>query len=104
MSAGRAPLQYYPAMPDNKLIGDCQVTSYTTRPATLADAPTIARIYSEGIADRIATFETETRTPAQILEWLRPGTLILVAEVEKHVVAFAASFSIQHETVLRGHW
>ncbi len=68
------------------------MTSYTTRPATLADAPAIARIYSEGIADRIATFETETRTPAQILEWLRSGTLILVAEVEKHVVAFAASF------------
>jgi len=44
------------------------VTSYTTRLATLADAPAIARIYSEGIADRIATFETEPRTSAQILE------------------------------------
>ena len=44
------------------------MTSYTTRPATLADAPAIARIYSEGIADRIATFETEPRTSAQILE------------------------------------
>jgi hypothetical protein len=68
------------------------VTSYTTRPATLADAPAIARIYSEGIADRIATFETETRTSAQILEWFRPGTLIVVAEAEKDIAAFAASF------------
>lgn len=68
------------------------MTSYTTRPASLADAPAIARIYSEGIADRIATFETETRTSAQILEWFRPGTLIVVAGAEKGIAAFAASF------------
>ena len=68
------------------------MTSYTTRPATLADAPAIARIYSEGIADRIATFETEPRTSAEILEWFRPGTLIVVAGAEKGIAAFAASF------------
>ena len=68
------------------------MTSYTTRPATIADTPALARIYSEGIADRIATFETETRTSAQILEWFRPGTLIVVAGAEKGIAAFAASF------------
>jgi L-amino acid N-acyltransferase YncA len=36
------------------------------RSATLDDAPAIARIHNEGIADRIATFETEPRTPAQV--------------------------------------
>jgi len=77
---------------DDNSIGVARVTSYTTRPATLADAPAIARIYSEGIADRIATFETETRTSAQILEWFRPGTLIVVAGAEKGIAAFAASF------------
>jgi phosphinothricin acetyltransferase len=37
-----------------------------TRLAQAADAEAIARIYSQGIAERIATFETEPRTPAQI--------------------------------------
>src|SRR5437667_285899 len=38
----------------------------TTRVATPADAGAIAAIYNEGIADRIATFETEPRTAQQI--------------------------------------
>ena len=37
-----------------------------TRLATPADAPAIAAIYNEGIADRVATFETEPRTAAQL--------------------------------------
>jgi L-amino acid N-acyltransferase YncA len=32
----------------------------------LSDAGAIARIYSEGIADRIATFETEPRSAADV--------------------------------------
>jgi phosphinothricin acetyltransferase len=36
------------------------------RVATPGDAAAIATIYNEGIADRIATFETEPRTPAQL--------------------------------------
>jgi phosphinothricin acetyltransferase len=36
------------------------------RLATPADAEAIAAIYNEGIADRIATFETEPRTPQQL--------------------------------------
>ena len=38
----------------------------TTRLATIADAAAIARIYNQGIEERIATFETEPRTAAQI--------------------------------------
>ncbi len=37
-----------------------------TRLATTADAAAIAAIYNEGIADRIATFETEPRTTQQL--------------------------------------
>ena len=37
-----------------------------TRLATSADAAAIAAIYNEGIADRVATFETEPRTPEQL--------------------------------------
>jgi L-amino acid N-acyltransferase YncA len=46
------------------------VGSLTTRLATLADAPAIARIYNQGIEDRIATFETEPRTDRQIADQL----------------------------------
>src|SRR5206468_4392461 len=38
----------------------------TTRLAAPEDAAAIAAIYNEGIADRIATFETEPRTAQQI--------------------------------------
>jgi phosphinothricin acetyltransferase len=64
-----------------------------TRPATPADAAAIAEIYNQGIAERIATFETEPRTPAQIAAWLKPGHLVIVAAVEgRGPVAFAVSF------------
>ena len=42
------------------------MTTLSARIATVEDAAAIARIYNEGIADRIATFETEARTPAQV--------------------------------------
>ena len=38
----------------------------TVRLATASDAEAIARIYNQGIEDRIATFETEPRTAQQI--------------------------------------
>jgi phosphinothricin acetyltransferase len=41
-----------------------------TRLAGPGDAEAIARIYNEGIADRIATFETEPRTVEQIVRTL----------------------------------
>jgi phosphinothricin acetyltransferase len=41
-------------------------TDLTTRLATLADASAIARIYNQGIEERIATFETEPRSITQI--------------------------------------
>ena len=44
------------------------MAEWNTRAATLADAAAIATIYNEGIADRIATFETEPRSAAQIAE------------------------------------
>jgi L-amino acid N-acyltransferase YncA len=41
------------------------------RIATLDDAAAIAEIYNQGIADRVATFETEPRSAGDQLEWLR---------------------------------
>ncbi len=43
----------------------------TTREAQAADAADIARIYNEGIADRLATFETEPRSAERIGAALR---------------------------------
>ena len=64
-----------------------------TRAANLEDAVAIAEIYNQGIADRVATFETEPRTPAQIAEWFKAGHLIMIAEADgTGAVAFAAAF------------
>jgi L-amino acid N-acyltransferase YncA len=64
-----------------------------TRAATLADAAAIAAIYNEGIADRVATFETEPHSAGQIAEWFTGRQLVIVAEIEETgSVAFAASF------------
>jgi len=68
-------------------------TGLRTRAATPADAAAIAAIYNEGIADRIATFETEPRSAGQIAEWFGGRRFVIVAETENaESVAFAASF------------
>jgi phosphinothricin acetyltransferase len=40
------------------------------RPAVDDDADTICRIYNHGIEDRVATLETELRTPDERRQWL----------------------------------
>lgn len=40
------------------------------REATAGDASAIARIYNQGIEDRVATLETELRTPEERAAWL----------------------------------
>jgi len=40
------------------------------RPATLDDAAAICTIYNQGIEDRIATLETELRTPEERRRWM----------------------------------
>jgi len=58
------------------------------------DAPAIAAIYNEGIADRVATFETEPRTAAQIAAQLADkGERFptVVVERDGRVVAWAGA-------------
>jgi L-amino acid N-acyltransferase YncA len=65
-----------------------------TRLAAAADAAAIAAIYNEGIADRIATFETEPRTVEQIAAQLADkGDRFptVVAERDGRVVAWAGA-------------
>lgn len=66
------------------------VAPAVVRAAREGDAPAIAEIYNQGIADRGATFETALRTPADVAEWLREGDRFptLVAEVNGAVVGW----------------
>ena len=65
----------------------------TTRPATPADAAAIAKIYNQGIEDRIATFETRPRTPEEITRWFDGVHPIVVAEEAGQVAGFASTSS-----------
>src|SRR5262249_7788436 len=70
------------------------VKELSTRLATPDDAAAIAAIYNEGIAEPIATFETEPRTVAQIATQLRDkGDRFptVVAEQDGRVVAWAGA-------------
>jgi L-amino acid N-acyltransferase YncA len=54
------------------------------RDATAADAGAICAIYNQGIEDRVATLETELRTPAERYQWLAARSArhpVLVADV-----------------------
>jgi len=61
------------------------------RAATADDAPAIARVYNEGIQDRVATFETRPRSADNIREWFDGVHPIVVVEEQNEVVAFAAT-------------
>ena len=63
------------------------------RMARIGDAAAIAAIYNEGIADRIATFETEPRSAEQIEHWFDNRHPIVVVEEGREVVAFASTSS-----------
>lgn len=65
----------------------------TIRDATLADAAAICRIYNQGIEDRVATLETETRTPAERREWLAARGArhpVLVSEIDSAIPGWAS--------------
>jgi L-amino acid N-acyltransferase YncA len=72
------------------------------RLATPADADVIAAIYNQGIEDRLATFETRLRTPADILAWFDGFHPIVVVERGHRVVAFAAASTYRPRECYRG--
>jgi phosphinothricin acetyltransferase len=49
------------------------------RPAEPDDAPAIASIYNEGIAERIATFETQPRGEEDVAPWIGAELPLIVA-------------------------
>lgn len=65
----------------------------TARPARPEDAAQIAEIYSQGIAERIATFETEPRTAADIAPWF-DHALVFVSVVD--ATGQVAGYAVGH--------
>ena len=59
------------------------------RAARTADAAAIAAIYNEGIADRVATFETTPRSHLDVRVWLESDDDVLVAPRGGEVAGFA---------------
>ncbi len=61
------------------------------RTATPMDAAAIARIYNQGIEDRVATFETRPRSAEDVAAWFDGVHPTVVVEAEGEVVAFAST-------------
>jgi L-amino acid N-acyltransferase YncA len=75
-----------------------------TRPPRPEDAEAIARIYNQGIAGRLATFETRERTAADVQAWLDEGIPLLEVEDDAGTVLATASAPpyTAHRDVRRG--
>jgi len=73
----------------------------TVRHATADDADAIARIYNEGIADRIATFETEPRSAEMIGTWFDGTHPVVVVEEDGRMVAFASTSAYRERACYR---
>jgi phosphinothricin acetyltransferase len=98
------------------------MAGYRVRPAAEADAAAICAIYNQGIEDRLATLETELRTPEERRQWLAsrsPRHPVVVAETAPPAAAvvgwgslnafnarpayrFVADFSVYVERGWRG--
>jgi phosphinothricin acetyltransferase len=107
-------------MRDEPATRDTAAPVLRLRPATIADAEAICRIYNEGIEDRVATLETNLRTPDERRQWLAargPRHPVIVAEDAgatvrgwgslnvfnpREAYRFVADFSIYVERAARG--
>lgn len=61
------------------------------RAATPDDAEAIARIYNQGIEDRVGTFETRPRSAADVRAWFDGQHPIVVVEGTGAALAFAST-------------
>jgi phosphinothricin acetyltransferase len=68
-----------------------QEIALQARVAIKADAEAIARIYNQGIEDRVATFETRLRTPHDVESWFDGVHPVVVVMDEGQVIAFAST-------------
>jgi phosphinothricin acetyltransferase len=78
------------------------VGELTIRAAEPSDAARIAAIYNEGIAGRGATFVTREHSAEECAAWLDGDDLLLVAEADGDVVAWAKVSSYADTCVYDG--
>jgi phosphinothricin acetyltransferase len=67
------------------------MTERFVRAGVISDAANIARIYNQGIADRIATFVTEPSTATQIEAWFAQDYPVVVSGRGDEIMAFAVA-------------
>jgi len=71
------------------------------RSLLISDWPTVSKIYAEGIATGVATFETEVPSWEDwTIKYI--DTCRLVAEINNHVVGFIVLSSVSNRTVYKG--
>jgi len=76
--------------------------SVRARPATTGDAAGIARIYNQGIEDRVATFETRKRSPGEVEAWFDGAHPVVVVEDGSGIIAFANTSAYRPRECYRG--
>lgn len=73
------------------------------RAATTGDAEAMCRIYNEGIADRLATFESTPRLVDDVRAWFTGSHPIVAVESDDEtVIAFASTSAYRPRACYRG--
>lgn len=81
------------------------ITTLTVRQATSKDTESILRIYNQGIEDRIATLETETKDSSYMKAWFNDHQgrfSVVVAELEGEVIGWASLNPYSHRCAYHG--
>ena len=78
-------------------------SNLTPRPARRDDAAAITEIYNQGIEDRIATFETEPRSVADVLAWFdHAPAFVAVEDAAGEVAGYAVAHPYSDRCCYRG--
>ncbi|WP_251038390.1 arsinothricin resistance N-acetyltransferase ArsN1 family A [Paenibacillus albidus] len=81
------------------------ITTLTIRQAISEDTESILRIYNQGIEDRIATLETETKDYSYMETWFKDHQgrfSVMVAEREGEVIGWASLNPYSHRCAYNG--
>lgn len=77
--------------------------AFSVRPARRDDAPAIVEIYNQGIEDRVATFETEPRSVADIEPWFEEAyAFVAVVDGAGEVAGYAVAHPYADRCCYRG--